>query len=293
MAAELILIGMGPGNIKGMTMEALEAAKSADIRRYEAYTALWSDSDLKELEENIGIIDRIMRPEVENPKELLELASEKVVALLIVGDPLQATTHVDLQLQAEERGVRCRVIHGISITNLVTGAIGLSNYRFGRQTTLTYPYHGWIATSPLEVVAVNRAQGLHTLVLLDLDPTGEGVGNQRPMQPVDIVQSINSMAEKMLGAYREGENMRANMLDGRINDTTFELMKREACTDLLNCLDSLSFVLCTDMGTNNQRISLHSISTLAQAKEGGMHCLVIPAEVEEVESRALTRWSKV
>ena len=109
------------------------------------------------------------------------------------------------------------------------------------------------------------------------------------MQPVDIVQSINSMAEKMLGAYREGENM----LDGGVNDTTFELMKREACTDLLNCLDSLSFVLCTDMGTNNQRISLHSISTLAQAKEGGMHCLVIPAEVEEVESRALTRWSKV
>ena len=105
MAAELILIGMGPGNIQWMTIEALEAAKSADIRRYEAYTALWSDSDLKELEENIGVIDRIMRPEVENPKELLELASEKVVALLIVGDPLQATTHVDLQLQAEEMGV--------------------------------------------------------------------------------------------------------------------------------------------------------------------------------------------
>ena len=105
MAAELILIGMGPGNIQWMTIEALEAAKSADIRRYEAYTALWSDSDLKELEENIGVIDRIMRPEVENPKELLELASEKVVALLIVGDPLQATTHVDLQLLAEEMGV--------------------------------------------------------------------------------------------------------------------------------------------------------------------------------------------
>ena len=282
MAAELILIGMGPGNIQGMTVEALEAAKSADIRRYEAYTALWSDSDLEELEKKIGDIDRIMRPAVENPKDLLELASEKVVALLIVGDPVQATTHVDLQLQAEEMGVSCRVIHGISITNLVTGAIGLSNYRFGRQTTLTYPYQGWIATSPLEVVAVNRAQGLHTLVLLDLDPTGEGVGNQRPMQPADIVQSINSMAKKMLVADRVVEN-----------DTTFELMKREACIDLLNCLDSLRVVLCTDMGTNNQRISLHSISALANAEEGGMHCLVIPAELGEIESRALARWSKV
>ena len=44
---------MGPGNIQGMTVEALEAAKSADIRRYEAYTALWSDYDLEELEEKI------------------------------------------------------------------------------------------------------------------------------------------------------------------------------------------------------------------------------------------------
>jgi Diphthamide biosynthesis methyltransferase len=134
----------------------------------------------------------------------------------------------------------------------------------------------------LKVVAVNRAQGLHTLVLLDLDPTGEGVGNQRPMQPADIVQSINSMAKKMLVSDREVED-----------DTTFELMKREACIDLLSCLDSLSLVLCTDMGTNNQRISLHSISTLANAEEGGMHCLVIPAKLGEIESRALARWSKV
>ena len=164
----------------------------------------------------------------------------------------------------------------------MTGAIGLSNYRFGRQTTLTYPYQGWIATSPLEVIAVNRAQGLHTLVLLDLDPTGEGIGDQRPMQPADIVQSINSMAEKMYNSDIEIETV-----------TPFELMKREACKDLLDGLDKLQFVLCTDMGTINQRISLHSISTLTHAADGGMHCVVIPAEVGEIESRALARWSKV
>jgi len=282
MAAGLVLIGIGPGGIGGMTRDAISAARDADFRRYEAYTALWSQDDLESLEGEIGKIRKVMRPEVEDPVELLSLAKTHCVALLVVGDPLQATTHVDLQLQAEEMGVSCRVIHGISITNLVTGAIGLSNYRFGRQTTLTYPYQGWIATSPLEVVAVNRAQGLHTLVLLDLDPTGEGVGNQRPMQPADIVQSINSMAKKMLVSDRGVED-----------DTTFELMKREACIDLLNCLDSLSLVLCTDMGTNNQRISLHSISTLANAEGGGMHCLVIPAKLGEIESRALARWSKV
>ena len=42
MAAGLILIGMGPGGIANMTEGAIAAAKSADYRRYEAYTALWS-----------------------------------------------------------------------------------------------------------------------------------------------------------------------------------------------------------------------------------------------------------
>ena len=149
MAAGLILIGMGPGGVSGMTIAAINAAKSADYRRYEAYTALWSDGDLAELEAEIGVIQKVMRPEVEDPVELLELAKNQTVALLVVGDPLQATTHVDLQLQANEAGVECTVIHGISITGLVTGSIGLSNYRFGRQTTLTYPYGGWIATHML------------------------------------------------------------------------------------------------------------------------------------------------
>ena len=199
----LRLIGIGPGTVDSMTTEAISAAKSADFRRYEAYTALWPDEELSQLEQLVGPIERVMRPEIENPEEILGLAKNHVVAVLIVGDPLQATTHVDLQLQANENGIECEVIHGISITNLVTGAIGLSNYKFGRQTTLTYPYSGWIATSPLEVIAVNRGMGLHTLALLDLDPTGAGTGEQRPMQPVDAVESLNAMANKLVESVED------------------------------------------------------------------------------------------
>ncbi len=186
----LLLIGMGPGRLGAMTIEARNAAKSADFRRYEAYTALWPENELQSLENDIGPIEKVMRPEVENPAEILELAKQSLVALLVVGDPLQATTHVDLQLQAMESGVECIVFHGISITTLVTGSIGLSNYRFGRQTTITYPYGGWVATSPLEVIAVNLLQNQHTLALLDLDPTGAGTGQQVPMQPADAVESL-------------------------------------------------------------------------------------------------------
>ena len=277
----LILIGMGPGTITAMTKEAISAAKSADLRRYEAYTALWPDDELAELEQIIGPIEKIMRPEVENPKEILSLAKDHVVAVLVVGDPLQATTHVDLQLQASEMGISCEVVHGISITNLVTGAIGLSNYKFGRQTTLTYPYSGWIATSPLEVIAVNRVMGLHTLALLDLDPTGAGTGLQLPMQPKDAVESLNAMAEKLSD---DSEYMPT--------ETTFERLKKESVVDICSEISAIKVVLCSDMGTDQQSIIATTVGSLAMEKGGRMNCLVFPASTSDVEEKALVRWFK-
>ena len=41
----LLLVGMGPGRLGAMTVEAKNAAKSADYRRYEAYTALWPENE--------------------------------------------------------------------------------------------------------------------------------------------------------------------------------------------------------------------------------------------------------
>jgi len=281
MAAGLILIGIGLAGVNGMTVEAINAAKSADLRRYEAYTAIWNEEDLAELEREVGEIKRIMRPEIEEPEKLLNLASEKTVALLIVGDPLQATTHVDLQLRAIEAGVSCNVIHGISITSLVTGAIGLSNYRFGRQTTLTYPYQGWVATSPLEVIALNLIQGLHTLVLLDLDPTGKGSGIQKPMQPKDAASVIRQMAAKL---SEEGFDT--------LQSTNIEKLKFESCAKIIQKVGGLSVILCSDMGTKNQQIRLLTVDSLEGAPEGGLHCLVIPAKLGEIEAEALKRWSK-
>ena len=281
MTAELILIGIGLGGIKGMTLEAIEASKNADRRFYESYTALWSEKNLKELEEEIGEITTVMRPEIENPIEILELAKSSAVAILVVGDPLQATTHVDLQLQAMENGVTCRVIHGTSITGLVTGAVGLSNYKFGRQTTLTYPYNGWVATSPLEVIATNRIQNLHTLVLLDLDPTGEGVGKQIPMSPVNASNSLLLMSEKL-----------KNSVDDFPRDTKYQLMKIDACKTICSEIGSLPVVLCSDMGTDDQVIAYTNVENLGNFAYGRLHCLIIPAELSDTEEKALYRWSK-
>lgn len=276
----LLLIGMGPGRLSAMSLEAVEAAKAADVRRHEAYTALWPQSELDALEAAVGSIEKVMRPEVEQPDVLFELARTSLVALLVVGDPLQATTHVDLQLQAAEAGIECRVFHGVSITTLVTGAVGLSNYKFGRQTTLTYPYGGWVATSPLEVIAVNMHQNLHTLALLDLDPTGEGVGHQVPMKPSDALVSLRLMWNKL------GE-----MLDDMPRETALEAMRHEACAVLLaRSLDDVHVVLCADMGTDDARMVATTVGALDGIEGGRLNSLVFQSTPSEVEEKALLRW---
>ncbi len=276
----LLLIGIGPGDVALATSEALEAAKMADYRRYEAYTALWPEEQLASLEKSVGKITRVMRPEVESPDELFALARDNLVALLIVGDPLQATTHVDLQLQAQEAGIYCRTIHGISITGLVTGAIGLSNYKFGRQTTLTYPYSGWIATSPLEVIALNTALGQHTLALLDLDPTGAGTGQQKPMKPRDAVDSIKAMIDKVNDSIDEFP------LESPQDTITVQSLKLMTSTSLVE----IKVVLCSDMGTKQQSIIYTNLANLATLEGGAMNCLVFPASTSDVEEKALLRW---
>jgi diphthine synthase len=276
----LLLIGMGPGRLGAMTVEAKSAAKSADYRRYEAYTALWPEDELEKLEKEIGSIEKVMRPEVEDPSELLNLAKKSLVALLVVGDPLQATTHVDLQLQAIEAGVECLVFHGISITTLVTGSIGLSNYRFGRQTTITYPYGGWVATSPLEVIAVNLLQNQHTLALLDLDPTGAGTGQQVPMQPIDAVKSLRLMRDKLDESL---ENLDAA--------SPLESMRNDACKLFLSeKMNERTVVLCADMGTDDEKITFTTVGQLSNIEGGRLNCLIFPATTSEVEERALLRW---
>ena len=276
----LMLIGMGPGKISSMTIEAKQAAIAADYRRYEAYTALWPEEEFVKLENEIGKIEMVMRPEVENPTELIELSKNNLVALLIVGDPLQATTHVDLQLQASEAGIDCMVFHGISITTLVTGAVGLSNYKFGRQTTITYPYSGWIATSPLEVIAMNLFYNQHTLALLDLDPTGAGTGKQVPMQPKDACRSLRLMKEKI-----------RLMIEDISEDTITNKVKKSALVEFVKLnFDDLKVVLCADMGTDNEKITYTTISKLEGITGGRLNCLVFPAVTSEVEEKALLRW---
>ena len=251
----LWLIGLGPGDLKRMSVAALEAARDADYRFLEGYTALLPPTELERMEDLIGQWEIRMRTAVENPEELLDLAECNRVALLVVGDPLQATTHVDLQLRCQKRGIPCHVEHGVSITTIVTGAVGLQSYRFGRQCTFAYPYGDYMPTSPLEVIVENKNRGLHTLALLDLDPTGMGEGHQQPMTPAIAMEVLQKMAQKL-------------EID----------------------LSDWMLILCSDMGTDDARIRKGGIDQISEMEGGRIHCLIIPAELHDVEIEALDRW---
>ena len=77
-----------------------------------------------------------------------------------------ATTHVALRIAAEKRGIKTRIIHGASAISAVVGVCGLHNYKFGKTVTVPFPENS--SETPYNVIAQNKALGLHTLCLLDL-----------------------------------------------------------------------------------------------------------------------------
>ncbi|MDD5502351.1 MAG: diphthine synthase [Candidatus Thermoplasmatota archaeon] len=166
---KLYLIGLGLYDEKDITLKGLEAARSCDKLYAEFYTAILSGSTLEKLEEMIGKkIEVLPRVEVESGKKILEDAKTKTVALLTAGDPMTATTHLDIRIRAMEKGIETQIIHGTSIFSSAPGVLGLQHYKFGRTTTVPYPEGNYLPESPYDVIKENQSRGLHTLVLLDI-----------------------------------------------------------------------------------------------------------------------------
>ena len=206
-----------------------------------------------------------MRPMVEDPADILSLANENSVALLVVGDPMQATTHVDLESHCAEQGIDFSVIPGLSATSLAVSLSGLQSYRFGRQVTLPFAYGEYLPTSPLEMIDSNYNNNLHTLVLLDLDPTGMGVETPQPMQPKQAVEILQAMFEKLI--EREGG-------------------VRESMTAAITNWDA---ILLSDLGTSDQRVVSGDLEDIAKLTDGRIHCLILPAEFTGLEREAYER----
>jgi diphthine synthase len=170
MLGELVFVGLGLHDEMGISLRGLEEAKTADVAFMELYTSFMPSFSRKRFEEICGKrLNVVSRRELEeeNGEVVLRAAENGKVVLLVPGDPLIATTHVALRIEAEKRGIKTRMVHGASIVSAVMGLSGLHNYKFGKSVTIPFPDETPSET-PYDVIAQNRKLGLHTLCLLDI-----------------------------------------------------------------------------------------------------------------------------
>jgi len=250
----LTFVGLGLYDERSITVEGRDAVVGADRVFAEFYTSTLAGATVDELESYHGAeIDIRDRPGVEgDPGPILEAAASGDVAFLTAGDTMISTTHVDLRLRAADRGIDTRIVHGTTADAAAASLTGLQNYRFGKATTLPFPYaHSGdgVPESVLGTIADNRDRGLHTLVYLDIKvgvgPSGPDPGHE---------------------AY-----MTADHAAGRLAES----------------LDAVG-VAVARAGSPNPVVAADRLDALADRSFGDpLHLLVVPGDLHVVERDAL------
>ena len=172
MSGELVFIGLGLHDEYGLSLRGQAEAKSCDLLFAEFYTSLMQGLNMKRLSEVAGKhVIVLTRSQVEEHarEEILAKVAGGKVGFLVPGDPMVATTHVDLRLRAHKAGIRTRIIHAASVVSAAAGVTGLQSYKFGRTVTIPVSWQGEFPESTYVGIEKNLASGLHSLVLLEVD----------------------------------------------------------------------------------------------------------------------------
>ena len=248
---EIVFIGLGLFDEKDISLKGLGEAKDCDVLFAEFYTARLTGCSTSEIENLIGkSIEILNREQFEKGDIIIEAAREKKVGVLVAGDSMSATTHVSLRLKAKKEGIETRIIPGASIVTSAPGLCGLHIYKFGRIASLPFPKEGYFPTSPYEIIQENLKNGMHTLVLLDIDEETD-----RFMRGGEALKLLLRMEEEMgKGIIGEGT--------------------------LVCVLGSV--------GSKNPVVRAGYLKSLVDEDFGeGLNCLVIPGKLHFVEAEAL------
>jgi diphthine synthase len=193
----LYLIGLGFDE-KDISLKAIEAAKLCECYA-ELYTSKWKGS-LENLKAILGKeIKLLKRSDLEeNLHDFLNLARQRDVAIFVPGDPLAATTHIDILLEAKRHNMPVRIIHNASIFS----AIGLQLYKYGKVATIPFSDKLDFVKNTIKA---NKEIGSHTLLLLDLDSELNLYMNVRDALRVLIKNKVLKMSDKVIAANIGGK----------------------------------------------------------------------------------------
>ena len=247
----LYLIGLGLYDEKDISLKGIEALKKVDTIYAEFYTASLFGGSIKTLEKQLNVkINLLKREEVEEENIPVNEAENRDVAFLSAGDPLIATTHTDIMIQAKKRGIKTTVIHSSSILTAAPGLSGLQAYKFGKVTTIPFTEENYFPTSPYLAIKNNLAYQMHTLVLLDIQAH------------LDRYMTANQGLKYLLQVAEERD-------DNIITEDTLAVVVARA-------------------GAEKPRVRADKIGKLVDEDFGGpLHCLIIPAQLHFVEAEAL------
>ena len=204
----LTLIGLGLGGPNSITMDGVIALSLSDHIFYETYTSPIHSETLEwvKIKSQKDPI-HLSRSQVEEPTEIIDLAKEKNISLLIVGDALSATTHVSLLLECKKLNIEYQVIHNSSVLTAVAGVLGLQHYNFGPVATLVLPEGNYKPSSPIDKIKTNMKNGNHTLVLLNIkadQPDKEPTYMTAAQAAEQIIEAGLSKEIKVAAAARVG-----------------------------------------------------------------------------------------
>ncbi len=242
----LDLIGLGLADKKDISVKGLEIVKKADKVYLENYTSLLQCS-VGDLEKFYGkkIILADRETTEQGDEKIVEEARTKKVAFLIVGDPLSATTHIQLFKLAKEKRVEVKVIHNASVLTAI-GETGLELYKFGKTTSIPFLDEHPNLETPYQVINDNLKIGLHTLCLLDLKPA-----ENKYMTIKEALEVLEQIERKKKGKI--------------INEKSL-------------------VVGCARLGSNNQLIKAGTSAELKKIDFGKPpYCLIIPGKLHFVE----------
>ncbi|NPA63322.1 MAG: diphthine synthase [Methanococci archaeon] len=249
----LILAGLGLYDENDITLKALKFAREADIVYAEFYTAVLTGTTIERIEEVIGRkINLLGRKDVEyEGYKIIEEAKTKNVVFLTAGDPMVATTHVDLAVEAKKKGVDVKIINAPSIYSAV-GITGLQLYKFGKTTSIVFPEENYFPETPYNVIKENLERGLHTLCLLDIKIEND---EKRFMTANEALEILLKLEE------RKGL--------GIISEDTWVVVVARA-------------------GSLNPKLVYGQIGNLINYDFGKpLHCIVVPGKLHFMEEEAL------
>ena len=187
----LYLIGLGLFDEMDITLKGVQAAQKCDNVYAELYTSPWQGS-MDKLSTIVGQkIIMLERSDMEeHSKKLIDEAKKSDIAILVSGDPLVATTHSSLIIEARKKKIKDEIIHSSSVFSAIAEC-GLQIYKFGKTATVAYPEKNFFPKTPYDVLAKNLEDGLHTLLLLDVKSD-----QNRYMTVAEAVDIMRQLEEK-------------------------------------------------------------------------------------------------